>query len=160
MPKAMSFISRVDDHGHLPEHRREQIATYLTLFAGGEVQIKIGKPTRTNRANRYYWSCVIGPIHEAMIDAGVGFMETNDGIKMVTAEILHDVFKQKYLPVRTAVVFGKDVTLPPTTTELDQTEFSDYIERIKTDPQVRQLSPHFPEPENTFRSYALSDLPY
>ena len=159
MPRKITITTTVDEGGRLPKTRAEQIRGHLKLFAGSDVQITIGKPKRSTRANRYYWSCIIGAIHEAMIEAGVAFMETNEGIRMVTSEALHELFKERYLQPQPVVLFGDDVTLRPTTTTLDSTQFSDYIESIKTDPQVRQLSVHFPEPEDTFRSYAIADLP-
>ena len=160
MPRALEFTTTVSEDAKLPKTRRRQVRDYLELYKGEEIHCKFGKPRRSNRANRYYWSCVISPIHEAMIDAGVAFMETNDGIKMVTAEAIHTLFKHKYLEPQAVVLFGDDVTLPPTTTTLDSTQFSDYIERIKTDPQVRQLAVHFPEPEDSYKSYKIEDLPY
>lgn len=159
MPRKITITTTVDDSGRLPKSRSDQIRNHLQLFAGSEIQITIGKPKRSTRANRWYWKCCIGRIHEAMIDAGVSFMETNNGIKMVTAEALHTYFKHKYLPVQAVVLFGEDVTLPPTTTTLDSTDFSDYIERIKTDSMVRQLSVHFEEPGDEWRTYKIEDLP-
>jgi len=150
-------VTDVSEDGRLPKSRRDQIAGHLQLFAGGPVRIQIGRPKRSSRANRFYWRCVIGVVHEAMIDAGIGFMETNDGIQMVTAEALHTLFKYKYLEPQTAVLFGDDVTLPPTTTTLDSTSFHYFIEQIKNDPQVRQLGVHFPEPDGEFRSYSIAE---
>ena len=158
MPQALDITCEVSDKGAIPRKYSEWVRDHLQLYAGGEVRIRVSRPKRTTRANRYWWGYVLETIRQAMIEAGIGFMETNEGIKAVSSEALHHHFKTKYLPVRTAVVFGEDITLPPTTTTLDQTQFSEFVEAVKTDPQVRQLGIHFEEPE-PLRSYAIADLP-
>src|SRR5690606_13912512 len=97
MPRRLEFITTVDKNARLPRSRMRQINEYLQLYIEQDIYCAFGKPRRSNRANKYYWSCVIAPIHEAMIDAGIAFMETNEGIKMVTAEAIHTLFKHKYL---------------------------------------------------------------
>lgn len=157
MPRAIEIITEVDSEGKIPKKYTRFIRDQLMMYAGGEVRIQVGRPKRTTRANAYYWAAVIEPIRLAMLDAGIGWMETNDGIKAVSAEALHHHFKTKYLPVQTMVIFGDDVTLPPTTTALDSTEFFDYVEAVKTDPQVLQLGVYFEEAPENLRSYAIAE---
>lgn len=158
MPRATDITCEVAGDGSIPKKYREHIRDNLKLYAGGEVRIRLSRPKRSTRANAYWWGYVLEEIRQGMLEAGIGWMETNDGIKAVSAEILHHHFKSKYLPVRTAVVFGDDITLPPTTTTLDSTEFHDFVEAVKTDPQVRQLGILFDEPDD-MRSYAIAEMP-
>ena len=159
MPLPLEIRTTVDDSGRLPKKYSRWIAEHLQLYAGREVAIRIKAPTRSTRANAYYWGAIISPIRTAMIEAGIGFFETDQGIKAVTSDAIHEWFKSKYLPPRTAVVFGDDVTLRPSTQDLDSTQFSDYIEAIRNDPQVRMIGVHFDDAED-LRGSKIADLPY
>ena len=137
MPKALTIKTQVDDDGHLPKEVRENIATYLTLFAGGDVQVTIGKPKRTISQNAHYHGFVIRPIHQKMIEVGLG---------PISHEALHCYFRDKYLSVTVEEVFGVEQVIQPSTTRLDSTEFHYFVEAIKNDEIVRQLGVVFPEP--------------
>src|SRR5690606_39444582 len=60
-----------------PRKYSEWVRDHLQLYAGGEVRIRVSRPKRTTRANRYWWGYVLETIRQAMIEAGIGFMETN-----------------------------------------------------------------------------------
>ena len=147
MPQPLEFIADALPGWHLPTWRREQIARVLTMYEGGEVQVVLRRPKRTTQANRYYWKVVMGELQRAAIAAG----------HAVSTEELHEWFKRKYLPNRTANVLGAEITLPPTTTDLDQTAFSEYIEAIKNDEMTIQLGAYWPEPDGAFRSYRIAE---
>lgn len=157
MPRATDIVCEVSPDGKIPKRHSAHIRDQLKLYAGGDVRIRVSRPKRSSRANAFYWAGIIEPIRIGMTEAGLGMMTAPDGTPtMVTSEALHYHFKCKHLPFRTAYIFGKDVVLPPTTTELDQTAFSDYIEAIKTDEEVLQLGIFFEEPES-FRSYSIAE---
>ena len=48
-----------------------------------------------------------------------------------TPEEVHEAMKAMFLPPRVVQIAGKEVTIPPTTTESDTREFSDYVERVQ-----------------------------
>ena len=156
MPDAVDITVPVNEQGHLSRTRREWLKRQLAAYAGKDVRIRITNPKRSSRANRYYWAAVIGPIRQAMLEAGIGFIEVGDEVKPVTAEMIHAYFKQKYLTPRTAVVFGFDVTLDPTTTTLDSDGFANYIDAIRSDPHVIELGVYFGEPGD-LTSYAIAE---
>ena len=157
MPRPLEIITQVSPDGKIPKKHSEHVRDHLKLYADGDVRIRLSRPKRTSRANRFYWAGIISPIRLAMIEAGIGFMETNEGIKAVTADAIHRYFKWNYLDPQIEVVFGEDFTYEPTTTTLDQTAFSDYIEHIKSDPQVRQLGVVFEDVPSDLRSYAIAE---
>lgn len=148
MPKAIDITLDVDSDGNISRTRSRWLRDYIKLFAGGKVRIRISRPKRSSAANSYYWGAVIRPIREALLDAG----------RAVSADTLHRLFKQRYLDVETDEVFGEPVTLPPTTTKLDQTEFHYYCEAIKQDPDVLALGVYFEEPDDeAWRSHNIAE---
>ena len=148
MPKALDIVLDVDADGHLDRRRALWIRDYLALYAGGQVRIQVSRPHRTSRANSYYWAGVIEPIRVALMEAG----------RPVDAEILHELFKARYLAPRPVEVFGQSATLPPTTTNLDMTGFSDYIEAIKNDEDVRRLGVWFEDQPGSLRSFSIEEV--
>lgn len=148
MPHSLDLVFDVDEDGRLTDRRRARwMWEQLRFYAGGKVRIRISRPKRSNRANAYYWACIIEPIRKALMESG----------QVLTAEAIHSHFKAKYLPVRTVTVFDVDHVLPGTTTELDQTEFHDFIESIKNDEDVLNLGIYFEEPEEDYKSYAIAE---
>ena len=113
------------------------------LFSGGRVEISVSRPTRTLRQNRRYWA-LLSDIAEAFRRAGVTELhmvspQTGEQISLpMTKDLLHRWMKNKHLT-------PKDPGAEPSTTNLDQTEMTDYMERIMEDEEVRQLDITFRE---------------
>lgn len=162
MPRALDISTTASEDGRLPKGVSRRIRDHLALFGGREVRIRISSPKRSTQANAYYWAGIIDPIRTAMIEAGIGFFEDiapggEVVLKPVMAETIHRYFKRKYLPVQTASVFGEPMTIEPTTTDLGSTEFADYIEAIRQDPQVLQLGVYFDDPDGPFKSHTIAE---
>lgn len=162
MPHKLEFIAECDSEGRLPDYRQKQIDAYLKrLYPHRQVSVRYGEPTRTSRANAFYWGVVLDLIRKAMNEAGYAFLLVRGETQPITSEALHAHFKARYLPVQTAVIFGRDATLEPTTTILDKTQFFDYVEAIKNDEDVLLLGIDFPEPDTEFRSFSIGEInPY
>lgn len=91
--------------------------TFLNrLKLGSQVSIEITdrKPKRTEAQNRYLW-----------VFYGDIARETGH-----SPEELHEYFKAEFLPAKTTEVFGKQVSIPPSTTNLTRIEFGEYIDKI------------------------------
>lgn len=141
MPKQQTTTATVTDDGTLlgsgaGETLVEWLSDTFALFAGGRVEISVSRPRRTLRQNRKYWA-MLSEIAEGFRRAGVDqWHYMGPGGEMVrlpvSKDTLHSWFKLKYL---TADEPGET----PTTTTLDQTEFSDYMEQIRRDEDVREL---------------------
>jgi len=141
MPEQQTTTATVQEDGTLlgadaGETLVEWLSDTCELFAGGRVEISVSRPTRTLRQNRKYWS-MLSEIAEGFRRAGVDQWHImGPGGEMVRLPVnkdtLHGWFKRKYL---TADEPGDT----PTTTTIDQTEFSDYMEQIRRDEDVRKL---------------------
>lgn len=82
-----------------------------------EITIKEYKNTRSNRANRYYWSVVIPSVFEAFAE---------NGIKLVNQQQAHEMMRRKFL-MEEVEINGKPFMIPKSTTEMKTDEFSNYI---------------------------------
>jgi hypothetical protein len=141
MPHAQKTTLTVKDDGTLHgETAGETLLSWLAdafaLFSGGRVEIVVRRPTRTLRQNRKYWA-MLGEIAEGFRRAGVDQWHImGPGGEMVRLPVnkdtLHGWFKRKYV---TADEPGET----PTTTTLDQTQMSRYMEAIRHDEDVREL---------------------
>lgn len=158
MPHKLTIRTTVDEDGHLPKTRRNQIASTLQLYTGSEVEITIGKPKRSTQANAYYWGVVLKEIQLACVEAGVTATNPETGeMHPITAEMLHRMMKDRYLQPEPVEIAGQPLTLGGSTTRLDSTEFFDYVERVRSDPFVLALGVDVPEPEGSYRSYNLAE---
>jgi len=146
MPHSQTTTATVKKDGTLQGETASQtlvqwLSETLELFSGGRVEITVSRPTRTLRQNRRYWA-MLSDIAEAFRRAGVTELhmvspDTGEQISLpMTKDLLHRWMKNKYL---TPDEPGEE----PTTTTLDQTEMSDYMERILEDEEVRQLDVSF-----------------
>jgi len=148
MPHSQTTTATIKDDGTLHgESAGETLVQWLSetfaLFSGGRVEITVSRPTRTLRQNRRYWA-LLNDIAEAFRRAGVTELhmvspQTGEQVSLpMTKDLLHKLYKNKYL---TPDEPGEE----PSTTTLDQTEMSDYMERILEDEEVRQLDVSFRE---------------
>lgn len=77
------------------------------------------KPKRSNKANAYYWSIVVDLIHRALKESGWE----------ISRESTHELLRVRFLSEDHPI--GKDgefVTRVKSTTELNSTEFGEYLE--------------------------------
>jgi hypothetical protein len=87
---------------------------FLKDNEGKIVQVQKYVPIRSNQQNRFYW------LYLEMIES-----ETGNG-----ANDMHEYFKRKYLTPQFITVFGKEIKIPNTTTNLTKAEFGDYLDKI------------------------------
>lgn len=100
--------------GKLTLDNPTRFKTLIPIFEGKKVQISVGevKKPRSNQANKYYWSCVVGIPAEYF-----GYFP----------EEMHSAFKMMFLKKHNE---GKPDTTR-STTDLSTSEFSEYVERCK-----------------------------
>ena len=87
-----------------------------------EVTVEKKKKRRSTQSNRYYWGVVVSSIRDAFRELG----------NEVDSELTHEFLKgrfhySEFIDTKT----GEVIKLPKTTTEMSNSEFSEYIERIK-----------------------------
>jgi len=142
MPEKRKATFRVDEDGTLhPKGRVQWMREGLQLFAGGQVVITYERPKRSLKQNAYLWGVVYKTIRLALLDAG----------KAVSSDALHEHFKRLYLDPDVHEMVDMDTGEVTeyktwTTTNLDTTQFSDFIERVKQDEMVLRLGCYIPLP--------------
>jgi hypothetical protein len=149
MPSSVTFTCPIDADGNMPRARWIWLRDQVRLFAGGKVTFTVRRPTRSTAANAFYHAAIIGPIRLALLEAG----------HPVSHDALHEHFRDKYLGVTVEHAGPWEIVRRPSTRKLDQTEFSDFIERVKNDEMVLSLGVYFEEPSERLEG-RLADLPY
>lgn len=97
------------------------------------IEIKQYRENRSNPQNRYYWGAVL-----SILSSHTGF----------TSEEMHEVLKQKFLPVFKALPTGEEIRIPGSTSTLDTVQFEDYLEKIKQF-AIQELDCYLPDPSET-----------
>jgi len=146
MPDKRKTTIHIDEDGNVQPDRTafvRWLGDALDLFAGGRAVITVERPKRTLAQNRYYWGYVIRPTRHALLEAGY----------TVSEEALHEHFKSLYLGVEASYEYTdrdtgevREITQTRSTTDLDQTEFDRYVERIRNSELVPQLGVYLPQP--------------
>lgn len=112
--------------------QRQSMSGYLHSRNGQAVVVKFSKPVtrRSNSQNAFYWGVVLETI------------ATDTGH---TAEEIHSVFKEMFLPRKFITVGRREVETRKSTTELSQDEFHLYLEQIRAF-AATELSIRIPNP--------------
>lgn len=118
--------------GKLSLNARDLFDKYLKSLKDGAVVVEVypRKNFRTIDQNAFLWGWVYPPIVD----------HTGE-----TAESLHEVFKQMFLPKKTITIRGNQYLVPVSSTELSKQEFSEFIERILT--EAAEMNIVIPNPE-------------
>jgi len=90
-----------------------------------ELILKKKKKQRSKAFNRYYW------VYLTIIKNETGNDE-ND---------LHDLFKRLFLNPKEIIVLGKTIKIPGSTTDLNNTEFDEYIRKIEIETGIKAPNP-------------------
>lgn len=153
MPTARTFVGRVDGGRVLPTGIVPALLNVVELFDGGPVELEIRRPKRSTKANSYYWGAVLPAIQTAYYDGGMD----------VETEALHEIYKRSFLPNTVHSIRHPDTGVeieivdPPTTTTLDQTEFSAYLEKIRAACHQVGLDVEWPEAPSGLRSWGIQE---
>ena len=113
------------------EDKKKLFSILKTLKGGYAIQVKKHRENRSLAFNRYYWSVVIPYI---AIETGY------------TKEEMHDVLRRMFLSYekKNEITQSVDVFLL-STAKLDNVEFNEYIEKIRTF-ALEQLNIYVPLP--------------
>lgn len=106
-PKTYSITSLVD--GGRLKTGREALSKAIQTFEGREVTITIAQPERprSDRQNKYYWSCII-PFFRDAIEAKWG--------DRISKQEAHEILKEKFNSVeRVNEATGEILRIPKTT---------------------------------------------
>jgi hypothetical protein len=117
--KDLKFVFSSDTHRFL-------FNDFLKENEGKIIQVSKYVPIRTNQQNRYYW------LYLGMIETETG-NNTDD---------LHEYFKRKYLKPKFITVFGNEIKIPNTTSELNKSDFVEYLDKICAESGVALPDPN------------------
>jgi hypothetical protein len=118
----ITLRTRVKD-GKLSTSVNKEIKIFLDMMEGKEIELvlKKARSKRTDRANRYYFGCVVPIVCAALKDLG----HTLNKVEC------HEWLKMTFNYTSLADGHGNHIAdIPRSTTELTKTEFGEYIERI------------------------------
>ena len=108
-----------------PENKQRLMAWIPPLKGDYRVYIEPARGTRSQRANRYYFSCVVTPFARYLSD---------EEVQIVSVDAAHEILKREILgPVivrdpRTRQVLSE---LTPSTHDMDPEQFMDFVERAR-----------------------------
>ena len=103
----------------------------LDLSKPKTVKISDKAPTRTQLQNRYLWGWVYASI-ESQLEGGGIVIHCDDGREIpYTKDILHEIFKRKFLIAGVIESRGKSLEMYRSTTELNTREFCDYVGNVE-----------------------------
>jgi hypothetical protein len=103
----------------------------LDLSKPKAVKIEDKLPTRTQLQNRYLWGWIYASI-ESQQEAGGIVIQCDDGREVpYTKEILHEIFKRKFLVIGVIEAKGKSLELYRSTTELKTIEFCEFVRKVE-----------------------------
>lgn len=109
------LVKVVDKKLAFTEGNLARYHSFLERNNGKTIKIMYEKPARSKQQNRLYWLYL-------------NVIETETGDDSVS---LHEYFKRAFLPPKFIKVMGKDIKIPASTTELNKSDFSEYIMRIE-----------------------------
>ena len=89
------------------------------------------KVKRTDLQNRYLWGWIYAKIEEALSDAGISIKCENDREVPYTKDILHEIFKGKFLILDVIETKKSSLTMYKSTKDLETDEFSAYCASVK-----------------------------
>lgn len=102
----------------LSEHNRQQ-AVELVLQAENGMVLELRKPKRSLEQNRLYWA-ILNDISEQVVPG-----------KAYEPSVWHEYLRALFLPERMMELpDGSIKLLDPSTAELKQDEFSEYVEKV------------------------------
>ena len=107
--------------GIMTLNNRKRLQTDLLKFKGCTVEITIKKKNkRSNPQNSYYHGVVVAEVRHGLLEIGY----------QMTADETHEFLKQKFNSTQIITKDGLVIDVPKSTTELNKSEFSEYVERI------------------------------
>lgn len=122
--RPLEYTGYVDEVGALHIRNRKVFNTQIARFTGKDVEITIARKRKLRSVplNKYYWAVVVAMVRDRLEDLG----------HEITGELVHDYLKgrfncKEFVNENTAEV----LSLPQTTTQMTNTEFMVYMDKIK-----------------------------
>jgi hypothetical protein len=118
----LELTGHIDESGKITIHHKPALEEWARQNPGRNILVKFERrgSKRSLPQNAYYHGVVVQSVMLGLRE--IGYSLSHDET--------HFFLKQKFNPVQVPNKHGEAIELPGTTTQLNKTEFSDYIERI------------------------------
>lgn len=118
----LELYGHIDESGKMTIHHRPALEEWARQNPGRNILVKFERrgSKRSLPQNAYYHGIVVQSVMLGLRE--IGYSLSHDET--------HFFLKAKFNPVQVPNKHGEAIELPGTTTQLNKTEFSDYIERI------------------------------
>lgn len=132
-----------------PSVKRALMTSIASMHGLYEVSIKPKRDTRTTRANRYYFACVVQPFFEMLREQDPQVIEKIQ---------VHVELKRAILGTRIVKVGGVTCRIVPTTHDMDTSQFHDYVDRARVW-LSSSVGIETPDPGEVGMEYRTTDVP-
>lgn len=118
----LELYGYITDTGVLHIQNRKRLEEWSGQYPGKQVLIRIERrgSKRSNPQNRYYWGVVVQEVKLGLLNIGYD----------LSAEETHYFLKERFNPVFIANKQGEALQVAGSTTQMNKTDFSEYIERV------------------------------
>lgn len=118
----LELTGHISDDGQITIHHRPALEEWARQNPGRNILVKFERrgSKRSLPQNRYYHGIVVQSVMLGLRE--IGYSMSHDET--------HFFLKQKFNPVQIPGNGGAAIELPGSTTQLNKSDFSDYIERI------------------------------
>jgi hypothetical protein len=118
----LELTGHIEDDGVLKIHNKNALNEWSAQNKGKNVLVRFERrgSKRSLPQNRYYHGVVVQMVMMGLRD--IGYCLSHDET--------HFFIKQKFNPVQIPNKHGEAIELPGSTTQMNKTDFSEYIERI------------------------------
>lgn len=95
------------------------------------IKVEPYKRRRSDLQNRFLWGWIYAELERQLADAGI-VIHCDDGTgHPYTKDVLHEIFKTKFLAIGSIEAKGRSLTLYKSTTQLNTQEFSEFVENVR-----------------------------
>lgn len=118
----LELTGHIDQEGAMTIHNKSALSEWTRQNPGRNILVKFERrgSKRSLPQNRYYHAVVVQSVMLGLRD--IGYSLSHDET--------HFFLKQKFNPVQIPNKEGEAIELPGTTTQMNKSDFSEYIERI------------------------------
>lgn len=118
----LELTGHINDDGQIAIHHRPALEEWARQNPGRNILVKFERrgAKRSLPQNRYYHGIVVQSVMLGLRD--IGYSLSHDET--------HFFLKQKFNPVQIPNKEGEAIELPGSTTQMNKTDFSEYIDRI------------------------------
>ena len=119
----LELTAKVDDEGKMRLFQKDTLLAWCGKNKGAMMKVRFSavRKSRSNPQNSYYWGVVVAMVQSRLRELG----------HEVTEVDTHEFLKSRFNSRTVEVKDGYYIDVPQPTTDMETTEFMDYLEKIK-----------------------------